>query len=282
MRITIAQMNQRKPHGSMLTIIERMPDRRDVLCKCDCGVIKIFRYGNFASGNSTSCGCNHVLKVKEALSDTIENLNNKKPEDSRLTAIHFLEPYISPKGSLSKSVLAKCSCGNYIRVRSQLLKSGKTKSCGCYNADCVRERASHHPRQIRTCYRNMIKRCYDPKSERYDAYGAKGVIVCDEWLNSYESFLKWALNNGWNRDLQIDKDILGSGFLYSPNTCCFVTRQMNGVHKKTRAWRIYNWKGDNLPLKTICDMENFNYTNISYRIKTMGLTLEEAIKYKKY
>lgn len=79
----------------------------------------------------------------------------------------------------------------------------------------------------------MIQRCYDRNSLGYKNYGGKGVSVCDDWLE-FSSFAKDAetlpgyANKISNPGLyQIDKDIIGTGFLYSRDCCMWVTRQEN-------------------------------------------------------
>lgn len=39
-------------------------------------------------------------------------------------------------------------------------------------------------------WQNMKGRCYYPSSPSYKKYGAKGITVCSEWLNSFEAFYK--------------------------------------------------------------------------------------------
>ncbi len=79
----------------------------------------------------------------------------------------------------------------------------------------------------------MIQRCYDPSSVGYKNYGARGVHVCDEWLE----FTKFAEDAttlpGYVNKLkepgryELDKDIIGNGFTYGPKSCCWVTREDN-------------------------------------------------------
>lgn len=78
----------------------------------------------------------------------------------------------------------------------------------------------------------MIERCYDPYSLSYDNYGGRGVTVCDEWIEDKQEFIDWAIANGWKNELELDKDILGDGLLYSPTTCCWVTREVNQKFKR--------------------------------------------------
>ena len=88
-------------------------------------------------------------------------------------------------------------------------------------------------------YLGMLNRCYNKNSPKYDSHGGRGVTVADIWLgeNGFENFEKWALENGFRKYLQIDKDI-GSRKLniypeiYSPETCSFVTEEENSKHKQ--------------------------------------------------
>ena len=71
---------------------------------------------------------------------------------------------------------------------------------------------------------NIKTRCYNKKRKDYKWYGAKGVNVCNEWLNP-KIFIDWALANGWRSGLEIDrKDSNGD---YSPSNCRIVTHEKN-------------------------------------------------------
>lgn len=63
------------------------------------------------------------------------DLTNKR--FGRLVVINRAEDYISPKGKHSVCWLCKCDCGNTTTVRGDLLKRGKTESCGCLHKEIV-------------------------------------------------------------------------------------------------------------------------------------------------
>jgi hypothetical protein len=63
----------------------------------------------------------------------------------------------------------------------------------------------------------MIKRCYNPKNDNYNRYGGKGITVCKEWIDSFQSFLNWALSNGYSDKLTIDR--VESDKPYEPSNC---------------------------------------------------------------
>lgn len=64
---------------------------------------------------------------------------------------------------------------------------------------------SKHP--LHNVWHGIKCRCYGKSSKGYNNYGALGVIMCDEWKNNFKSFYDWAISNGWEKGLQIDKDI---------------------------------------------------------------------------
>lgn len=76
-------------------------------------------------------------------------------------------------------------------------------------------------------WKGMKARCNNKNHKSYSRYGGKGVRVCEEWELEFISFYNWALSNGYEPGMQIDKDIKGNGLLYSPDTCCWVTQRVN-------------------------------------------------------
>lgn len=89
----------------------------------------------------------------------------------------------------------KCDCGNEIVTAGRALKSKQTQSCGCLRVEKGREaglRSKIHGLINSPTYRTwqcMKKRCLDKTERAYRWYGAKGVIICEQWM-TFEGFLK--------------------------------------------------------------------------------------------
>ncbi len=97
--------------------------------------------------------------------------------------------------------------------------------------------------------RGIVNRCCNKNSNAYRNYGARGITICDEWLSDIDTFCDWAMDNGWEKGLEIDRINNDGG--YSPDNCRIVTKAQNmqnrgpasntsskykGVHKYCRGW----------------------------------------------
>lgn len=85
---------------------------------------------------------------------------------------------------------------------------------------------SNHPLYHR--WKNMKRRCEDPSSSWYYRYGGRDINVCKKWRDSPSSFVKWAIANGWNPNLVIDRIDNDDG--YFPENCRIVTPSDNNCN----------------------------------------------------
>lgn len=170
----------------------------------------------------------------------VKNIIGKKY--GRLTVIEqhgFTEP--NKHGSRHAIWYCRCDCGNYVERTTDVLTRGKS-SCGCIQKEIIREMArkntTHnmtHTRLYRI-YKGMIGRCYYTCTDRYNAYGGRGITVCDEWKNDKTKFFEWALKNGYKENLTIDRiDVNGN---YEPNNCRWVTMVEQYKNKQSNAKQL--------------------------------------------
>lgn len=89
-----------------------------------------------------------------------------------------------------------CECGNSLAVRTTSLATGNTRSCGCLFTEVAKTIRLKHgdklERAVAPEYRawtNMITRCTNPKHNRWQHYGGRGISICERWRHSYEAFL---------------------------------------------------------------------------------------------
>lgn len=80
-----------------------------------------------------------------------------------------------------------------------------------------------HP--LRNVWSSMQSRCFDENRAGFHRYGGRGITVCEEWRYSARRFISWALENGYEKGLQLDRrDNDGN---YSPDNCRFVSCSEN-------------------------------------------------------
>lgn len=87
--------------------------------------------------------------------------------------------------------LCLCDCGRTVSVYGDSLRKGKSRSCGCLGKEKQATRQTTHGMSDSPLYfawANMIQRCINPKNASYSNYGERGIGVCGEWQNSFESF----------------------------------------------------------------------------------------------
>ena len=154
----------------------------------------------------------------------------------RLTALHVLHN----NGTKCTYWLCVCECGNLKEVRGGELRNGQIKSCGCLNR--VPTIVKHHQYNTRLyrVYHAMKQRCYNKNSTAYKDYGGRGIIICNEWVNSFDVFRAWAIHNSYDDSLTIDRvDVNGN---YEPSNCRWVDRKQQQNNRRNTIYITYNGK----------------------------------------
>lgn len=213
---------------------------------------------------------------------SVEEFNKNLPSYSRWTILSIDKFVIRQKTKKFWKVIAQCKCGTIKSVWAIDIHYGKSQSCGCHRNEVATARCiamtkyKNSVPQIKSAYYSMLKRCYDKNNKNYRLYGGRGVTVCDEWRNNYQTFLDWCLNNGWKKGLHLDKDIKGNSKLYSPDTCIFVTPMENSNNKSNNI--KYRIDGQYLTLSQVCRMKGLCIPTIRDRVNIQKMSFERAIE----
>lgn len=140
--------------------------------------------------------------------------------------------------------------------------------------------------RLNSVFRNMKRRCYNPRNKQFKDYGGRGIKLCDEWNNreivnlgrsgrftkGWLAFQEWALTHGYDDSLTIDR--LDNDKDYSPENCRWVTRKAQQNNKRNSFYITY--KGKKQTLAQWCEKLHLNYNTTYYRLSVMHLSVEEA------
>lgn len=233
-----------------LTVIRRAPNNKDGramwLCRCDCGNERIIMGKCLRNGHTQSCGC---LNKDIVSNRSVKNMVGER--FGRLLVIERADDYVAPSGKHHVMWKCLCDCGNSTTVDAGQLSSGKTKSCGCLHREKLDTGNVKHGGRYDRLYKvfaNMKNRCYNENSRDYAYYGARGIKVCDAWLNNYATFKEWAYANGYDDSAEygqctIDRiDVNGN---YEPGNCRWVSMSIQSKNRRN----VINKNNDKRPRK---------------------------------
>lgn len=184
--------------------------------------------------------------------------------------------YRGPNQKTRTTWICQCDCGNITRVQSNGLKSGRTKSCGCYNIDSARRRATKHDcckTRLYKIWQGIKKRCNNSAASAFRNYGGRGITMCDEWQSSFETFRDWALTHGYQDDLTIDRiDVNGN---YAPENCRWATVKQQCNNQRDN--HVLYHDGQSHTMSEWADITGILYTTLRGRINGLQWDTDAAL-----
>jgi hypothetical protein len=148
------------------------------------------------------------------------NIHLSPKQASLLTGIHPLIIYDRlSSGTLPQFRIKKWSPRKVIlAVEESWLKGQQRPAC-----------KSRHP--LYPTYKNMLRRCLNPKSHHYNKYGGRGIKVCDRWIDNFWNFVE-DIGDKPSPKHSIGR-IDGNGD-YCPHNCEWQTAKQQSAEVKSR------------------------------------------------
>lgn len=155
------------------------------------------------------------------------------------TVLNSAAPKRRGNGQSISHVYARCICGTERVVSLPNLRSGKSRSCGCFRRQRTGStRVVHgHARKGAvtaefSAWQAMIARCTRTTHASYKNYGARGIAVCRRWRLSFANFLA---DMGPRPSRQHSLDRRNNDRGYSPKNCRWATKKEQRANQRRRA-----------------------------------------------
>ena len=136
-----------------------------------------------------------------------------------------------------------------------------------------RRRKRHHPTY--QCWQDMKQRCYNPIAQQFYNYGARGITVCERWLDSYENFLSDMGEKPNDKSL----DRINNDGNYTPENCRWATNRQQARNRRNTVMITHN--GITMCRRDWAAKTGLHETTIQYRMNA-GWPIEECLARRKY
>lgn len=171
--------------------------------------------------------------------------------------------------------VCECDPKTVVIVQGVNLKSGATRSCGCFKKDNAAANATKHGMIKSPEYRvwcHMIGRCHNPTDAGFKWYGERGIVVCEKWRESFGNFFA-DIGAKPSVKHQIDRFPNNNGN-YEPGNVRWATKSQNQRNKRNN--RILTVNGESMSLIEWAERTGINAGTIKSRLKK-GLSVELAL-----
>ena len=174
--------------------------------------------------------------------------------------------------------ICQCECGTIKSVFGESLRRGATKSCGCLNS----ETASRRNRETKVthgqsygpeyqAWRSMISRCRNPSHQSYSRYGARGIVVCEEWQSNFQKFFDHV---GKRPSPQHSIDRIDNAGNYEPGNVHWATAKEQGRNRSDN--RMLEFMGETRSVAEWAERFGLPYRVLYSRI-WWGWEIERAL-----
>ena len=128
-------------------------------------------------------------------------------------------------------------------------------------------------KKLLLAYKNMLGRCNSKTHQAYKNYGGRGITICQEWKDSRDTFINWALQNGHAENMTLDR--IDNNGNYDPANCRWVS--LKEQQNNRRSNRLIEFNGEIKNLTQWATQLNIGVDTLKRRIDVFKMPLEKAL-----
>lgn len=169
--------------------------------------------------------------------------------------------------------LCRCDCGNEKIIRQSNLVNSTTKSCGCLANQTAKNRFRTHGKTgtyLHKIWNSIKRRCFNKNQDAYKHYGGRGITIYFKWLNDFNAFESWIIENIGHRPTpKHSLDRIKNNEDYKPNNLRWSTQkeQTNNQRRnalmtfRNRTHTLTQWsEKTGIPIGTIFKRRKLNWS----------------------
>ena len=201
-----------------------------------------------------------------------EDLINKK--FGMLTVLRRVNDIEDVSGRKYIAYECICECGRKKTTKAYSLIYGRCCSCGHHTSKPKEGSimSNKTSKRLYSILSGMKSRCFSKNNPNFNHYGGRGITICQEWIDNFRSFEKWAIENGYRNDLTIDRiDVNGN---YEPDNCRWITNKEQQNNKRNTVH--IDFCGEDITLKELSNLTGID-RNTLYSRYSKGIKDEKIL-----
>lgn len=127
----------------------------------------------------------------------------------------------------------RCDCGNEFFVYRGAILRRRSNHCSKCRPVAKRNTRLYH------IYHGIKQRCFNSNCPGFEHYGGRGITICDEWLNSYDAFMKWSIEHGYKERSGLSIDRIDNDGDYCPENCQWITIGENAAKSNIGKQQVF-------------------------------------------